>query len=237
MRLVIGLKYKTNKPIAMKQLLKCFVFIFTMWSVSAQQEVYGVVTDSYGVIESAHIIIKNTMIGATTNALGEFKIQAQPKDTLIVSYIGSRSKEIPVRTSKRIDVKLDELYELDEINIIAYVAKASKRITCNCFLQCETSCSLSADTTERLFFEPPKESFVRLYPNPSVNGIFQLQLKKDIEDCELYVFDIMGRKIQSVTFDYENNVKVDLSSFPSGMYLVSMLSKGKLIETKKALRQ
>lgn len=219
----------------MKQLLLCFLSTFFMLSLSAQQEIYGIVTDDNGIVESANIIIKNTTIGTTTDTSGTFKIKAQPKDTLVVSYIGNKPKEIPVGTFKTIKVELNEIYELEAVSVIAQVTKREKKVICCRLWQYNSACGVELVGIPVTVLEPEKETFTKLYPNPSANGKFQLQLKKEVDDCKLYVSDMTGRNIQILDSSYGKSTDIDLSGLPSGMYLISVTSRGKLIETKKAI--
>lgn len=219
----------------MKQLLLCFLSTFFMLSLSAQQEIYGIVTDDNGIVESANIIIKNTTIGTTTDASGVFRIKAQPRDTLVVFYIGNKPKEIPVGTSKTIKVELNEIYELDAVSVIAQITKRKKIVICDSFTRCKTVCGINSVGIPVTILESEKETFTKLYPNPSTNGKFQLQLKKEVDDCKLYVSDMTARNIQILDSSYGKSTDIDLSGLPSGMYLISVTSRGKLIETKKAI--
>lgn len=69
----------------------------------------------------ATVIVKETKVGGTTDLNGHYSVQANQGQTLIVSYIGYRSKEIKVEKATRIDVQLQEDTEmLDEVVVVGY---------------------------------------------------------------------------------------------------------------------
>ncbi|WP_452223435.1 carboxypeptidase-like regulatory domain-containing protein [Lacinutrix chionoecetis] len=92
----------------MKQLLILFFFIFSTYSVVAQEKegnstttkdkVEGVIIDSQTSepIESVNIVNLNQVIGTSTNSKGEFKLRAKVDDTLHLTYIGYKSIKVRV---------------------------------------------------------------------------------------------------------------------------------------------
>jgi TonB-linked SusC/RagA family outer membrane protein len=61
-----------------------------------------------GALPGASVLIKGTSRGSTTNADGEFTISASPTITLVVSFIGFKSLEVPVGSKTTLDIVLDE---------------------------------------------------------------------------------------------------------------------------------
>ncbi|MEZ0610964.1 TonB-dependent receptor domain-containing protein [Fibrella sp. WM1] len=60
-------------------------------------------------LQGVNVLIKgNSRKGAITNNLGEFSLEASPTDVLIVSFIGFKSKEVPVGANTTISVSLDD---------------------------------------------------------------------------------------------------------------------------------
>ena len=88
----------------------------------AQRTITGTITDkSGGPLVGASIVVKGTTNGSVTNVDGNFSLQVPNNaSTLIVSYVGSTSKEIAIGTSNVIDVILDE----DESILSEYVVTA-----------------------------------------------------------------------------------------------------------------
>ena len=76
-----------------------------------------------------NVIVKNTSTGAVSDFDGNFTItNVQPNATLVFTYIGFETKELPV--SANMNVSLDEDNEsLDEIVVIGYGTQTKKEVT------------------------------------------------------------------------------------------------------------
>ncbi|OMP31548.1 hypothetical protein BKM32_07465 [Mangrovimonas sp. DI 80] len=75
-----------------------------------------------------------------------------------------------------------------------------------------------------------------LYPNPSSTGIFNIKLAKDYETLEMHVYAITGQKVLSQNLKrLTENISLDLSRFPSGVYLVNLVGDGEKLPVKKAV--
>jgi len=62
-----------------------------------------------------------------------------------------------------------------------------------------------------------------VYPNPTVSGI-SVQLSEKVDDVQLDLFSINGTKQRSWSFSGSTNIDLDLSSFPSGNYILRLTS-------------
>lgn len=84
--------------------------------------------------------------------------------------------------------------------------------------------------------EEINESFgLAIYPNPS-NGVFNLTANiKRIQNCNVFIYNIMGDEIKKFNWNGEN-VNIDLKSYPSGIYIVKV-SDGYNVEIKKLIIQ
>ncbi len=111
-------------------LLLCMLTSVMVW---AQTPVKGKVTasDDQQPIAGASILLKgNTTNGTSTNADGTFTINASPGATLIVSYIGYVTQEIPVGNQSTISVVLTpSVTSLSEVVITGYSSERKKDIT------------------------------------------------------------------------------------------------------------
>lgn len=111
-------------------LLLCMLTSVMVW---AQTPVKGKVTaaDDQQPIAGASILLKgNTTNGTSTNADGTFTINAAPGATLIVSYIGYVTQEIPVGNQTTISVVLTpSVTSLSEVVITGYSSERKKDIT------------------------------------------------------------------------------------------------------------
>lgn len=75
-------------------------------------------------------------------------------------------------------------------------------------------------TEETEVLDGPKE--MRVYPNPSTDGQFSVAFGKKYETVKLEVFDIQGRLIKTETVTESSKSKMDLSTSPSGAYLIRL---------------
>ncbi len=67
----------------------------------------GIVRDSTGApLNGASVQVKGTQKGTTTNASGEFSIDAKPDDVLIISYVGYQSREIKIGSQSNFEIRL-----------------------------------------------------------------------------------------------------------------------------------
>ena len=90
--------------------------------------VKGTITDETGKgLEGASIKIKGNKTGTYTSASGEFALTVPDNATLVVSFIGYETIEVPVNNRTTIDIKLKgSLQKMDEVVVIGY-GTASKR--------------------------------------------------------------------------------------------------------------
>jgi outer membrane receptor for ferrienterochelin and colicin len=97
-----------------------FLFIILFSSVIYTQDtVKGKVTyDNNLALAGVNIFWKNTQIGTTSNAKGEYEIKkTNESNTLVFSYTGFKNQDVAVSQQKQIDVVLDFDDSLDEITI------------------------------------------------------------------------------------------------------------------------
>ena len=82
----------------------------------------GQVTDEEGnALPGVTIIVKGTLRGVITDADGNFSIEAEPTSTLVLTFIGFRTQEIPVGSQTRIEASLEiDIIGLDEVVTIGY---------------------------------------------------------------------------------------------------------------------
>jgi hypothetical protein len=74
-----------------------------------------------------------------------------------------------------------------------------------------------------------------IYPNPSSTGLFLVRLNtKGICQTKIEVYDVQGKQIVShlIKVNGEQIIPVDLTAYPSGMYLLRIIEKEKICNTK-----
>lgn len=105
------------------------LFAFTTVTL-AQRTVTGTVTDKDGnSLIGAALLVKGTTVGTFTDADGKYSIEVPAgKDTLIVSYVGMTTRDVPISGRSIIDVSLDASnVELDEMVVTALGMKREEK--------------------------------------------------------------------------------------------------------------
>ncbi|NRD21335.1 carboxypeptidase-like regulatory domain-containing protein [Winogradskyella eckloniae] len=206
-----------------KMTLLAVVLCFNLVAM-AQISITGTVTNDSIPLESANVFIKNSTKGIATNAIGEFKLKAIKGDTLSISYLGYKTKEVVLDKTHNLDINLEE-DSFDEVVLIAYGSHRRTSLCCGGIRICELHIDNKSNNKNKLF------------PNPSSNGIFQLQLNEDYDNVEISIANMSGRIIQNSTFQKFNNpIDINVSEFSSGVYLVNIIADGKRLKTIKAVK-
>lgn len=113
----------------MKRKLMMFLTLFLLgigW-VSAQVQVRGTVIDEAGEpIIGATVLVKGTNHGTVTDADGNFSLTAPAGGTLVVSYVGYTTKEVPVSANVRV-VLSEETALLEEVVVTAMGVTREKK--------------------------------------------------------------------------------------------------------------
>lgn len=102
--------------------------------IQGQQLVNGFITDANDIpLPGVPVVIKNSQRGTITNDAGLFEIQAEPSDTLVISYMGFQTVELPVGTETSFSIVLQEdLTSLGEVFLNAgYYTVSEKERTGN----------------------------------------------------------------------------------------------------------
>jgi len=100
--------------------------------IEQQTQINGNITDADGVpLPGANIVEKGTTNGVTADFDGNFSIEvADNNGTLVISYIGYATKEIPLNGQTTISVKLEESAAgLDEVVLIGYGTQKKSDLT------------------------------------------------------------------------------------------------------------
>src|SRR5450759_4835432 len=120
----------------MKKLLRVFLlllfFVAGTAGAYAQRTVTGTVVDKDQLpVTGANVVVKGTQIGAITDGLGKFTIAVPSTgNTLVISFIGYTSQEVPIGTSSVINVILQlEPTSLDEVVVVGYGTQKRATIT------------------------------------------------------------------------------------------------------------
>lgn len=98
----------------MKKILLLTLFLFSGLLVLHAQEisVSGTITDSDGdALPGVNVVIKGSSTGTTTDFDGKFTIVAPSQGTLLFSYLGFATKEVPIRGQSSINTTLSQSAE------------------------------------------------------------------------------------------------------------------------------
>lgn len=109
----------------MKRSICIAVFaLFGVYAWSQQVAVHGLVLDASHDNEpviGANIEVKGTTQGTITDLDGAFDIECDAKAVLVVSYMGYKTQEIPVKGQSSVTVRMSEdTEELDEVVVVGY---------------------------------------------------------------------------------------------------------------------
>lgn len=104
------------------QLLFFFAFMLPVGAWAQNIQLTGTVTDATGEsVIGASVLEKGTTNGVITDIDGNFSLSVSPKATIIISYVGYTTQEIPLNGQKNLKVILKEDNEmLDEVVVIGY---------------------------------------------------------------------------------------------------------------------
>lgn len=102
-------------------LLFCLIMVPT--ALLAQTTVSGTVTDKANAmpLPGVNVLVKGTSRGASTDFDGKFSIEVNQGETIVVSYVGYKTKEVTFNGQSSFNVVLEEdAAQLDEVVLIGY---------------------------------------------------------------------------------------------------------------------
>ncbi len=220
----------------MKHILSfLLILICSTNTMMSQTTITGIVSDDAGVLPDVNILINESQKGTVTDNEGYFEITAKKNDELSISHVGFETKYVTIDEQRGLAVILESNMALDEVVIVATKLKGC-RLTTSCFsIGCNIECSVlgkDVKTNEEVY----SPSGLKLYPNPSPRGVFTLNLHRRYGEVEVQVTDILGQMILIKSFRNGNKrLEIDLSPYPTGMYIVNTMVDGKRLPTKKAI--
>ncbi|MNX21348.1 Vitamin B12 transporter BtuB [compost metagenome] len=117
----------TAKILAISLLLLCGSF-----SAFAQTTITGIVKDSKGLtLPGVSVRIKNTQVGTLTDGAGKYSIKApEGNATLVFTFVGFTSQEIPLNGRTNINIALEDATQgLTDVVVIGYGTAQKKDVT------------------------------------------------------------------------------------------------------------
>ena len=88
----------------------------------AAKKITGTVVDASGPVIGASVVVKGTSNGVATDFDGNFTLNANPGQTLVISYIGYLNKEVKIsanQTNYKITIE-EEKQMIDEVVVVGY---------------------------------------------------------------------------------------------------------------------
>ena len=134
---VVTINHLTLKFMMMKKLYKrlslSLALVLMIISVGLAQErvVTGTVTDDQGAgMPGVNVLVKGTPQGTVTDAQGSFTISAPANATLVFTFVGFKTTEMPVGDRTKIDIALaSDLTALEEVVVIGYGTQKRSDLT------------------------------------------------------------------------------------------------------------
>ena len=110
--------------------LTCLALLFSA-GVMAQQLIRGTLRSSTGEpLSGATVTVKGTSNSVSTNAAGEFSINAPVGSTLVVTYVGFASQEVAVTGTDPLSIQLQASnQELQQVVVIGYQTVRRRDLT------------------------------------------------------------------------------------------------------------
>lgn len=123
---------KKNKRLK-KTLLLIFGFLFALNLSAQEKNITGIVKSNEDgmVLPGVNVIVKGTKKGASTDFDGNYRISVESNNVILVfSYIGFKTKEVPVTSNTVINVSLEtDSSALNEVVVIGYGSRKKSDIT------------------------------------------------------------------------------------------------------------
>lgn len=117
---------------ACQRIISLLLLLCASLTAYAQQiKVHGVVTDPTGeTVIGANVVIKGTTNGVATDLDGNYELTAGANDVLVISYIGYKLSETPVKGRREINIMLEEdAQNLEETVVVGYGSLSKKELS------------------------------------------------------------------------------------------------------------
>ena len=114
----------------MKNLILISLILWSVCSFAQNRTISGTVTGEDGIpVPGANVLVKGSNRGVMTDFDGNFQIEVSTDETLVVSFLGYRTKEIPVDDRENYQITLEEdVSQLDEVVVTGYTSEKKSDI-------------------------------------------------------------------------------------------------------------
>lgn len=116
----------------MKRLIFLLFLFLSVTSLYAQQglKISGKVSDNSGGLPGVSVLIKGTSQGVVTDVDGNYSMEVPKQATLVFSFIGFKTQEIPANNRTSINIKMQEdVVGVGEVVVIGYGTQKVKDLT------------------------------------------------------------------------------------------------------------
>ena len=116
------MKHDLSDKKSLYHLLIIILLSFGAQSMVAQMTVTGTITDSNGPLPGVNVVEKGTTNGSVADFDGNYSITvSQDSATLVFTYVGYTTQEVPVDGRSTINVTMSEsAQELSEVVVVGY---------------------------------------------------------------------------------------------------------------------
>ena len=111
-----------------KRFILSFLSLMLCTIMYAQQEITGTVNDAMGPVIGATVMEKGTTNGTVTDFDGNFTIKVEAGKTLVFSYIGYNSQELPAKNGMVVMME-ENAKELAEVVVVGYTTQRKADLT------------------------------------------------------------------------------------------------------------
>ncbi|WP_303140415.1 TonB-dependent receptor [uncultured Parabacteroides sp.] len=114
------------------RMLTLLLFVFCTTTVFAQQKaIKGTVVDAIGEpLIGVNVSVKGTTIGTITDVDGQYSLEVPTSGTLVFSFIGYKTAEIPIGSQNVINQTLNEdTQNIDEVVVVGYGVQKKVTVT------------------------------------------------------------------------------------------------------------
>ena len=80
------------------------------------------------------------------------------------------------------------------------------------------------------------DTYISVYPNPINENSINIELPDELTHCELTMYDVVGNQVLNRNIVNQKET-IEVESLQKGMYFMRFADKGKLVMTKKIVKQ
>ncbi|MDH6343093.1 TonB-linked SusC/RagA family outer membrane protein [Parabacteroides sp. PM6-13] len=122
--------FRYNRKSLFSGLLLLLFCLFSMQAFAQNRTIRGTIIDAAGEpVIGANVQVKGLTIGSITDVNGEFTFEAPQSGTLVISYIGYKTQELPLGQNNYNITLLEDSETLEEVVVIGYGVQKKRDLT------------------------------------------------------------------------------------------------------------